>query len=57
MLKLCDRCVQGVKNRGDEVVIKKIDDNGNSHDWCDWCETFNSTLFSVYFPKYNYGEK
>ena len=54
MLILCERCVRGVKSRGEKVLVREIV-NDNEFQCCDWCDTHDFILFNAYFPEYNYG--
>ena len=45
MIALCDRCVRGIRSKGETLHICGIAEN----DICFWCENTDDELFKVLF--------
>ena len=54
MLILCNRCVRGVKSRGETILVREIE-NSDESACCDWCDTPDTVLYGAYFPEYSFG--
>jgi len=52
MVTLCDRCIRGIRSRGETLYISEIAEKDN----CFWCENADDELFKVAFNRDYYGD-
>jgi len=44
MLKLCDRCINALRSRGEMVIVGYILDDSSAEN-CSWCEKSDTDLY------------